>query len=158
MWNVWILMFWLIFCLYLSRCGDHFYLFKASRIADDLSCYSVAQNNLQNYAYRFGTPAELQVSKFRKSLIRKHVLLGSRIQLIYIDLKLLGAQLAGKRQRDIEYLLFDQQITSKQHIMCTIVVSSRVRLFGFQTCISMFARFTSVLSEFRKILNQHQIS
>ena len=94
---------------------------------------------IQNSAYHFGTPAELQVSKFRKSLMRKHVLLGSRIQLIYIDLGLLEAQLVCKSQKGIEYLLFDQQNTSKTtHYVCNCELVScktfRISNMHFNVC------------------------
>ena len=131
---------------------------KASRTVDDSLCYRCSSGNIQNSAYNFSTPAELQESKVGKLLIRKHVLLSSTIQLIYIDLEQLEEQLACKSQRSIGNSLSDQRNVMKQHVLYESTTLSCGRLSGSQTCTSMFTRLTSVVSEFRKILDRHQIS
>ena len=90
---------------------------KASPMVDDSLCYRCSSGNIQNSAYNFSTPAELQESKVGKLLIRKHVLSSSKIQTIHVDLELLGVQLAGNSQRGSKYFMFDQQTDTRQHIV-----------------------------------------
>ena len=50
------------------RIMDGYQRFKASRIADDLSCYRFGAGNTQNLSYNFSTPAVLMKVEIQKIL------------------------------------------------------------------------------------------